>query len=225
MRERLFYYSSLLMPSRTPIFRPAVYAVAVLAVLCARQVHAQKNPEVVAQQLLERYRALDGLRAGFTQAMGTARFEGTLTVRGDAFRIEMDRQTLVTDGTTLWSFSADDNQVVVQDYNPADLGFSIGQVFTDYLSVFRPTGATRAAFDGVNHDVLALVPRSATTSVRDATLYVRSSDAIPTRVRVHDINGRSLAFDLHNVVLNPRLPTGTFTFRPQQGVEVIDLRS
>ncbi|HLT46380.1 MAG TPA: outer membrane lipoprotein carrier protein LolA [Rubricoccaceae bacterium] len=203
--------------------RFAAVAVAAL-VLFAGRPQAQ-DAAAVAQRLQERYRALDALQAEFTQTLGTSTLRGTLTVRGDAFRIELPGQTLVSDGTTLWSYSADDNQVVVQDYTEDDLGFSIGQVFTDYLAVFRPTGATQATINGVRHDVLALVPRHSGTSVRDATLYVRSSDAVPTRVRVHDVNGQTLAFDLADVRLNPSLAAGTFTFQPPRGVEVIDLRS
>src|SRR5690606_19885651 len=112
-----------------------------------------------------------------------------------------------------------------QDYASEDLGFSIGQVFTDYLSVFRATGATRATIGGVRHDVIALVPREAGSSVRDATLYVRTDDAVPTRVRVHDVNGTTLAFDLSNVQLNPPIADDFFTFRYPRGVEVVDLRS
>ncbi len=60
--------------------------------------------------------------------------------------------------------------------------------------------------------------------MRDATLYVRSSDAIPTRVRVRDTNGTLHAFDLSRVQLNPSLPASTFAFTPPRGTEVVDLR-
>lgn len=193
-------------------------------VLFGGQAGAQPAGDV-AQRLQQRYHALDALRADFVQTVGGAALQGTLTVRGNAFRIELPDQTLVSDGATLWSYSREDHQVVIQHYSDDDLGFSIGQVFTDYLSVFRPTGATRATVNGVRHDVLALVPRDPSSPVRDATLYVRSSDAVPTMVRVHDVNGATLAFDLHNVQHNPALTSDSFTFRYPQGVEVIDLRS
>ena len=194
------------------------------SVLFAGQIQAQTADEV-AQRLQQRYRALNALQADFVQDVGGASLHGTLTVRGDAFRIELPNQVLVSNGATLWSYSEDDNQVVVQDYDEQELGFSIGQLFTNYLSIFRVTGATQATMNGVRHGVLALVPREVGTSVRDATLYVRSEDAVPTKVRVHDVNGSTLAFDLSNVRLNPRLPNDTFTFRFPRGVEVIDLRS
>ena len=185
---------------------------------------AAQSPEAVARQLQQRYRQVQTVTADFVQSTGSTRLTGRLQVRGDAFRMTVGEQTLVTDGRTLWSYSPDDEQVVVQDYDARQTGFSIGQLFTDYLRVFRAVGATRATIGGVRHDVLTLRPRDSGSSVRDATLYVRSADAIPTRVRVRDTNGALHAFDLSRVQLNTRLPASTFQFSPPRGTEVVDLR-
>ncbi|HLA64257.1 MAG TPA: outer membrane lipoprotein chaperone LolA, partial [Rhodothermales bacterium] len=210
---------------RTPSRRlVAALALAVLAVLPAAPAAAQ-NADAVARRLRERFAAVRSFQADFVQTVSGRQIRGTLAVRGDAFRIELPEQTLVSDGRTLWSYTRADRQVIVQDYERDAVGFSIGQVFTDWGSQFRTTGASRATLAGVAHDVLALVPRETGSSVRDVTLYVRTSDAVPTRVRVHDVNGQTLAFDLSNVRLNPRLASNTFTFRPPSGVEVVDLRS
>ncbi len=196
------------------------------SVLCAGQAEAQSStsPEAVARRLQQRYAQVRTVTADFVQTTGSQRHTGRLQVRGDAFRMTLGEQTLVTDGTTLWSYSPADEQVVVQDYDARQQGFSIGQLFTDYLRVFRAVGATRATIDGVRHDVLTLRPRDAGSSVRDATVYVRSSDAIPTRVRVRDTNGALHAFDLSRVQLNQSLPASTFTFAAPRGTEVVDLR-
>ena len=193
-----------------------------LAVLAAT-VQAQ-TPQAIAERLQQRYGAIESLRASFVQTSGGQRLNGTLSVRDDAFRLDLGSQILVTDGGTLWSYSRDDEQVVVQDYDPAQVGFSVGQLFTNYLDVFRVTGASRATIGGVRHDVLTLRPRQSGSSVRDATLYVRSSDAVPTRVRVHDTAGGTLAFDLRDVERNVSLPSSTFRFAAPRGTEVVDLR-
>ena len=199
--------------------------VALAAVLCTGQATAQTtNPEAVARRLQQRYGTVRSLQADFVQTTGGQRLRGTLAVRGPAFRLDLGEQVLVTDGRTMWSYSRDDRQVVVQDYDEGQVGFSVGQVFTDYLRVFRVTGATTATLAGVRHDVLSLRPRASGSSVRDATLYVRSSDAVPTRVRVHDRNGGTLQFDVSNVRLNRALPASTFRFDAPRGTETVDLR-
>ena len=201
---------------RLPLLALAVLAVALPA--------SAQSPDAVARRLQQRYGATETLRARFVQTAGGQRLQGTLSVKDDAFRLDLGSQVLVTDGGTLWSYSRDDDQVVVQDYDPASVGFSPGQLFTDYLDVFRVTGASRATIAGVRHDVLTLRPRRSGSSVRDATLYVRSSDAVPTRVRVHDTNGGTLAFDLRDVERNVPLAASTFRFDAPRGTEVVDLR-
>ncbi len=203
--------------------RPLGLLALAAAVLVVGQAHAQ-TPDAVAQRLQQRYGAIESLQASFVQTAGGQRLQGTLSVRRDAFRLDLGSQVLVTDGGTLWSYSRDDDQVVVQDYEPARVGFSVGQLFTNYLDVFRVTGATKATIGGVAHDVLTLRPRQTGSSVRDATLFVRSSDAVPTRVRVHDTNGGTLAFDLRDVRRNVSLPASTFRFSAPSGTEVVDLR-
>jgi chaperone LolA len=206
---------------RTVRLRPLALAA---AVLIGGQATAQTSPASVARDLQARYGATESLQARFVQTAGGQRLRGTISVRGDAFRLDLGSQVLVTDGETLWSYSRDDEQVVVQDYDPARVGFTPGQLFTDYLDVFRATGATRATVGGVRHDVLTLRPRQSGSSVRDATVYVRSSDAVPTRVRVHDTSGGTLSFDLTDVRRNVALPASTFRFRAPAGTEVVDLR-
>ena len=196
---------------------------ALVTVLCAGQAAAQ-SPDAVARDLQRRYGTVRSLQADFVQTSGGQRMNGTLAVRGNAFRLDMGEQTLVTDGRTMWSYTRDDRQVVVQDYDERQVGFSVGQLFTDYLRVFRATGATKATIAGVRYDVLSLRPRATGSAVRDATLYVRSSDAVPTRVRVHDRNGGTLQFDVSNVRLNRTLAPSTFRFDAPRGTEVVDLR-
>ncbi len=200
------------------------FALALAAgVLFAGQASAQ-NADAVARRLQAKYANINTLSADFTQTAGGQTLRGQISVRGEAFRLQLPGQTLVTDGSTLWSYSESEEQVVIQDYDPSDVGFQIGQLFTDYLTVFRATGASRAKIGGVDHDVLALKPREAGSSVRDVTVYARSSDGVPARIRVHDVNGATLAFDLRNVRLNPSLPASTFRFAAPRGTETVDLR-
>ena len=193
-------------------------------VLVGGRAEAQASPESVARDLQNRYGRIESLRAQFVQTVGQQKLRGTLSVRDAAFRLDLGEQVLVTDGQTMWSYSEPDDQVVVQAYDPARVGFSVGQLFTDYLSVFRATGATRARIGGVPHTVLTLRPRESGSTVRDVTLYVRNSDAVPTRVRVHDTSGSTLAFDLQDVQRNASLPASTFRFQAPRGTEVVDLR-
>jgi outer membrane lipoprotein-sorting protein len=198
---------------------------ALIAVLAAGQVEAQpRSSDDLLDRLRARYEATDALRARFTQTVGDASMEGTLTLRGDAYRIEMRDQTLVTDGSTSWVYSEPDAQVLINDVIPDETAFSPADFFTHYPDRFYVAVAGSVTLDGARHDKLTLTPKSPDAFLREVTLFVRSTDALPTRVQIVDGNGTRLAFDLRDVELNPRLPVGIFRFDPPSGTEVVDLR-
>lgn len=198
---------------------------ALVAVLTAGQAHAQNGGDDILDRLRERYESTDALRARFTQTVGDASMEGTLILRGDAYRIEMADQTLVTDGTTSWVYSKPDRQVLVNDAIADETAFSPADFFTHYPDRFAVTVAGSETIGGVRHDRLTLTPKSEDTFLREVTLYVRTSDALPTRVQIVDGNGTRVAFDLRDVEVNPRLSADVFRFVAPEGAEVVDLRS
>ena len=201
---------------------PAVLAL--VAVLFAGQVHAQSSDDIL-DRLRDRYESTDALRARFTQSIGDASMEGTLTLRGDAYRSETGDQILVTDGTTAWVYSAPDEQVLVNDAVKDETAFSPADFFTNYPDRFDVEVIGSESIDGARHDKLKLTPKNDDAFLREVTLFVRSADALPTRVQIVDGNGTRVGFDLRDVELNPRLGSDVFRFVAPAGTEVVDLRS
>ena len=193
-------------------------------VLSAGQVSAQSGDGIL-DRLRARYESTDALRAHFTQTVGSASMEGTLTMRGDAYRIETGDQTLVTDGTTAWVYSKSEKQVLVNDAVADETAFSPADFFTNYPDRFDVTVQGSESIGGVRHDRLKLTPKESGSFLREVTLFVRASDALPTRVQIVDGNGTRVAFDLRDVEVNPRLSNDVFRFVAPQGAEVVDLRS
>ena len=192
-------------------------------VLFAGQAEAQRSADVL-DRLRDRYASLDALRADFVQTVGNATMEGTIALRGDAYRIETADQTLVTDGATAWVYSKPDRQVRVNDAVADETTFSPADFFTNYPDRFTVTASGIETIDGVRHERLRLVPKSRDAFLREVTLFVRSADALPTRVVIEDGNGTRMAFDLRDVEVNPRLGADTFRFVPPAGTDVVDLR-
>jgi outer membrane lipoprotein carrier protein len=197
---------------------------ALVAVLFSGQAHAQSGDDLL-DRLRERYESTDALRASFTQTIGDATMEGTLVLRGDAYRIDTGDQTLVTDGETAWVYSKLDQQVLVNDAIEDETAFSPADFFTNYPDRFDVEVIGSESIDGARHDKLKLTPTNADAFLREVTLFVRSTDALPTRVQIVDGNGTHVAFDLQDVEVNPSLNGDVFRFVAPPGVEVVDLRS
>ncbi len=199
-------------------------ALLVAIVLFAGQAQAQSSDDLL-DRLRMRYETTDALRAQFTQSIGEVTMQGTLVLRGDAYRIETPDQMLVTDGTTSWVYSKADGQVLVNDAVADETTFSPADFFTHYPERFDVEVSDSESVDGVRHDVLLLTPKSGDTFLREVTLWVRSADTLPRRVQIVDGNGTRMVFDLRDVVMNPPLRSDVFQFVPPPGAEVVDLRS
>ena len=197
---------------------------ALVTVLFTGQVHAQSGDDLL-DRLRERYESTDALRARFTQTIGDATMEGTLVLRGDAYRIETGDQTLVTDGETAWVYSKLDEQVLVNDAIKDETAFSPADFFTNYPDRFDVEVIGNEIVDGARHETLKLTPKNDDAFLREVTLFVRSTDALPTRVQIVDGNGTRVAFDLQDVEVNPTLGGDVFRFDAPIGAEVVDLRS
>jgi outer membrane lipoprotein carrier protein len=91
----------------------------------------------------------------------------------------------------------------------------------DRYSIASRSTTTRA---GTEHVQLQISAADSSSRFEEATLWVRQSDRVVTRMRATDRNGSTLDLRLQDVVVNPALEDDPFTFSPPEGVEIIDLR-
>jgi len=192
------------------------------------QASGQDAPSLEALQ--SRYEDLTGLRAAFTQvtasefARDSSRIDGRVLLSGNQYRVETPSQTVVTNGETTWIYSPADSQVVVNDAD-ADARTLTPQTFLTASAERYDVTATRSVErDGTPHHVLSLSAATDAARFETATLWVRQSDQIVTRLRATDPNGSTLDLRLQDIALPERFEGTPFTFSMPNGAEVVDLR-
>jgi len=183
------------------------------------------------QELQSRYAALEGLRASFTQvtasefADDSSQIDGTVLLSKNKYRVETPTQTVVTNGTTTWIYAPADSQVVVNDAD-AEASTLTPQTFLTTAPEKYDLASTRSSSrDDAPHEVLSLAAANASARFKEATLWVRRSDRIVTRLRAVDRNGSILDLRLRDIRVNPRLNENAFSFAAPEGVEVVNLRA
>jgi chaperone LolA len=210
---------------------PAFALLLATLLLGATPAQAQTTPsaEALIDRLEEKYDGGQALHAQFSQTISqngqTRTLEGTLTLKGDRYRVETNRQTLVTDGETTWTYTPARKQVLVNDYAENETAFSPGRFFDGYQERYRVTNVRTAQRSGTRHRVLTLKPRQGGAFFQKVTLWMRASDAVVTRLVVMDANGSRMTFSLRDVTFGAETTASTFRFDAPQGVEVVDLRS
>jgi len=181
--------------------------------------------------LKARYERLDGLRASFTQTIrskvagDSTQIQGEVLLSGNKYRVQTPSQTVVTNGTTTWIYSPADSQVVINDAEKQRSTITPQTFLTTSTDQYKPTSTRSVVKNGGPHTVLSLEATESSTRFKTATLWVRRSDRLVTRLRATDRNGSILTLDLRDLTVNPSLSGTPFRFSPPDGTEVVDLRS
>jgi|SRR5690606_21758545 outer membrane lipoprotein carrier protein len=208
------------------------YVLLSCAVLFAGQQDANaQSADQIIKRIQDKYQAIDALKAEFTQTMttpyseGSETFSGTVVLQGDRYRVETGNQTLVTDGKVTWIYNPADNQVLINDVVEDETSFSFNDFLFSFDENYTATSVKSELIGGVKHFRVDLKPRDDDSFFREATLWLRDSDDVVTRLQVLDVNDTQMTFELTNIELNPKLDASTFTFQPPRSAEVVDLRS
>lgn len=201
----------------------------VLATIAVEPVHAQSEP-ISLETVQTAYTNLDALQAEFTQVVSSefaedsTRLAGTVLLSGNRYRVQTPEQTVVTDGTTTWIYTPADTQVVVNDANQGESAVTPDAFLTASGERYTVTETRDVQRSGRPHHRLEVKATDSASQFETATLWVRESDHIVSRMRATDRNGSSLDLRLHEIEVNPTIVDTAFTFQPPDRVEVIDLR-
>ena len=149
------------------------------------------------------------------QATGTMQFS-----RPGRFRWEYDRpyeQTIVSDGSKVWLYDKDLNQVTVRRFDRA-LGSSPAALLAgsdDIEKSYRLTSLGNQ--DGL--DWLEAVPRTQDTAFERVKLGFGKAGLEAMELR--DQFGQITVIKFSTIERNPKLPPETFRFTPPKGADVI----
>lgn len=207
---------------------PWTALLALLAVLAVPLAAAAQDADADALGRVQRY--LDGLRAlraDFTQevvdAAGAVRehASGRLALlRPGRFRwdyVEPYEQELVGDGSRVWLYDVELEQVTVRE-----AGESLSTTPAMLLSGEGDIADTFTVNDGGQSDGLqwaVLTPRLEESDFRLVRLGFRGPEL--ERMELEDRLGQTARIGFSRVERNPELPDGLFDFDPPPGVDVV----
>ena len=199
-----------------------------LLVLCAA-VFAGNATDIVDKS--EALYSKSGLfSAKFTQTVSTGDFfddekvAGTLIMNYPRqFRIDTHEQVIVSDGDTLWSYSAENRQVVVEavakskeTITPADYLFNLKQNYNlDYDST--------DVIDKAKVRRLSLRSKSEDRFVRSMKVYINVNTLQIRRVVYRDLNDNKITLDFSDWKMRVKATPEQFRFKTPRGVEEVRL--
>ena len=112
--------------------------------------------------------------------------------------------------------------MIVSDYSADSGNFSVNDLFFNYDEMFNIMDIETENYSGTRHYRVRMEPRATDSFFSEVTLWLRDRDDIITRIRMVDLNGTRMDFQLKNVQLNPTLAADAFA--PPPDAEIIKLR-
>ena len=188
--------------------------------------------EITAQEVIQNvqnaYKDITDAKASFSQTVKynkskTQSSSGTLYIKKEnKYRIETGSQTIVTDGSTSWSYTPSKKQVVIDYYKETGNTFSPNKYLFQYPENFYSDLTGTEKLNGKDVYVLSLKPRES-GYVKSAKLWVGKDDWIIKKIYILTDESSS-TYSIKNIQTNIGVSNSKFTFSPPEGVEVIDMR-
>jgi outer membrane lipoprotein-sorting protein len=198
------------------MFKFSVWVVLLLS-LFASPVWAQSDAK--ATEILRKSNAKIGgatdITASFSQALlvnGATRStkSGTLKMKSNKFRVQLNDQTLICNGVKIWRVLPDDGEVTVSAYDEQD-GFSPERMFRISQSEMKSKYEGVETVSGQATDKISLFP----TGKKDywkIEMYVAQATSLPAKMVIYNRTGSQVIYTLSSVKLNGGLSEGLFTF-------------
>jgi outer membrane lipoprotein carrier protein len=208
--------------------------VLMMVVLCTQSI-AQYDQKAlgVLDAMSKKYKEMSSFKAKFSLTMDNPQAkvketsEGDIVVKGARFHLKMANQEIYNNGTTVWTYLKDANEVNITNYEPADDEITPARIYTIYKEGFKYQYLEEKLYNGIAYDVVELNPEDRKTNkFYKIKIEVNKKDKSVRSWQIFEKNGSKYTYMLKNFTPNFKVEDTYFNFdkNKYKGVNVEDLR-
>ena len=193
--------------------------------------HAGEEASDVLKRLEKKYNSIHDVKVSFQQHVhfgvteAEQSFSGTLAMKkGNQYRIELEDQTIVTDGKSVWSYVRNNNQVIIDKYREDPNSFSPDKVLVNVPAHFIATLLGKERLGHEETTILKLNPKDPRSNIQWMKIWVDNDESLMRQVQVLDVSDNLTTYIIDRIAMNTGIEESQFHFEPPQAVEIIDLR-
>ena len=153
-------------------------------------------------------------------------FKGKITVKGDKFRLVMDDQEIINNGTTVWTYLPSAKEVNIDNYDPSSEDINPSKIYEIYKKGYKYLALGEKTEGGAVCEEIDLVPEKKDAQFFKIKMMIVKKDKSIQSWTMFDNSGNKYKYTISKFVPNVNVTDAFFTFDPKKypGVEVIDLR-
>ncbi|MEE4197939.1 MAG: outer membrane lipoprotein carrier protein LolA [Bacteroidales bacterium] len=197
---------------------------------------AQQDPEakVILDKLSEKTKSYQNIQSDFTieyknikdNSYNTSK--GSITVKGDKYRLNFMGSESLYNGKTLWSYVAEVNEVNISEpeQNDKDIFSNPQEIFTIYTKDFKYQLMDQFSESGISKAIIDLYPNDIEEDYSRIRLEINTDKYQLKSVTIFGKDGSHYLINFNHYQTNLDIDSTYFTFNPSDypGVEVIDMR-
>lgn len=213
-----------------------VFLLAIALLFAPIVTRAQDDPKAkaIVDRLMAQAKGWTSFEADFSSRLQSAKDkldvkqEGNMKVKGKRFRLVLDKNTILNDGTVLYTYSKETNEVTLNDPAEMDQEIDPTKMFTQYEKGFKSQFVEeKADAAGVMTQVVKLYPIDpAKKPFHTVMLTVDKAKGEPRSLQVLYKDGNVVTYTVKRFAANVELADALFAFDKSKypGVEVNDMR-
>ncbi|WP_246202834.1 LolA family protein [Fulvivirga lutimaris] len=196
--------------------------------------YAQYDPNAlkVLDAMSAKYKKIPAYSANVTSSLINEtdgineNFSGKIAVKGEKYKLEMEEQVVINNGTTVWTYLPDVNEVNIDTYSPEDDEISPSKIYDAYKKGYKYVLIGEENNGGALCSVVDLIPNDKDAQFFKIKLFIAKSDNSLKSWTMFDKSGNKYNYTIKNFKANPNASDADFAFDASKypGVEIIDLR-
>ncbi len=196
-------------------------------------IHAQYDPKALAilDAMSNKYKEIPAFKAKFTYSLESPggvneSSEGEIIVKGGKYILKVGNQEVINNGTTVWTYMKESNEVNISDYQPDENDISPTKIYTMYKKGYKYIFLEEKLESGKSFEVVDLVPEDKKNQFFKVRIEVNKKDKSIKSWKVFEKNGNKYLYTVKAFEPFSKLEDNVFSFDKSKykGVEVIDLR-
>jgi outer membrane lipoprotein carrier protein len=196
--------------------------------------YAQYDPKALEtlEAMSKKYKVLTSFEANLTSALTNEsegvkeEFKGKIIVKGEKFRLSLEDQEIINNGTTVWTYLPSAKEVNIDNYDPGSDDINPVKIFEMYKKGFKYLYIADKTEAGVVLEEIDLVPEKKDAQYFKIKMMIVKKDKSIQSWTMFDKSGNRYKYSITRFTPNVKLDDALFTFdiKKYPGIEVIDLR-
>jgi len=214
----------------------------IFALFCVSySLFAQKNkqptpPEDKAKQILteveNKFKASKALQADFTYELRNEvnkvkeEVKGTFVMKKNKFKLKLADQEIYNNGTTVWTYLKDANEVNISDYSPDSDDITPEKVFTLYKKDYKYVFLREFTENGKVYEEIDLQPTDRSKKIFKIRLVVNKKTKSIKSWEIFEKNQNRLKYTVNSIAYDIQVDDSFFVFdkKKHPKVQENDLR-